>query len=139
MDTSQQTRRMGSMGSTSQMMPAGSIIGRDVKNRQDESLGKIKDVMIDLSNGSIVYAVLSFGGTLGVGDKLFAVPWNSLKMPSMAAQGMAGQGMMGGMMERDAFVLDVSRSRLEGMQGFDKDHWPMSADRSFMVGEDVSV
>jgi PRC-barrel domain len=47
-------------------------------NRQKEDLGTIEHLMIDLENGRVAYAVLSFGGFLGMGDKLFAIPWSAL-------------------------------------------------------------
>jgi sporulation protein YlmC with PRC-barrel domain len=54
------------------------VIGRKVVNPQGENLGKVEEIMIDAIPGRVAYAVLSFGGLLGVGDKLFAVPWNAL-------------------------------------------------------------
>ena len=55
------------------------ITGDKVINMAGEHLGKIEDLMIDLGNGRIAYAVLSFGGFLGFGNKLFAVPWEALQ------------------------------------------------------------
>ena len=53
------------------------VIGSKVVNRENEDLGKIKDLVLDAGAGRIAYAVLSFGGFLGVGDKYFAIPWNA--------------------------------------------------------------
>jgi sporulation protein YlmC with PRC-barrel domain len=92
------------------------MIGDDVKNPQGESLGKIEEIMIDQSNGHVAYAVLSFGGFLGMGDKLFAVPWSSLRLnPS-----------------DHSFLFDVDKERLEDAPGFDKDNWPKSPDQAFI-------
>lgn len=55
------------------------VVGKKVENEHGENLGKIEDVVLDASRGQIVYAVLSFGGILGIGDKLFAIPWTALK------------------------------------------------------------
>lgn len=60
----------------------------------------------------MAYAVLSFGGFLGVGDKLFAVPWHALELDP----------------DNKCFVLDVEKDRLKNAPGFDKDHWPSMAD-----------
>ena len=53
---------------------ASDLIGMDVRNQQNEKLGDIKDLVVDLPSGKISYAVLSVGGFLGIGDKLIAVP-----------------------------------------------------------------
>ena len=88
----------------------------DVVNAQGEDLGDLKDLMVDLDTGSIAYAVLSFGGVLGMGNKLFAVPFESLRTDT----------------ERERLVLDVPKARLEQAPGFDEDHWPEHADHSFL-------
>ncbi|HYG31471.1 MAG TPA: PRC-barrel domain-containing protein, partial [Methylophilaceae bacterium] len=62
------------------LMGADTLIGNDVANHKDEDLGDIKEIMLDVPNGRIAYAVLSFGGFLGMGNKLFAVPWEALKL-----------------------------------------------------------
>jgi sporulation protein YlmC with PRC-barrel domain len=62
------------------LMGADTLIGNDVYNTADESLGTIKELMIDMSSGKISYAVLSYGGFLGMGDRLFAVPWQALRL-----------------------------------------------------------
>jgi hypothetical protein len=56
-------------------MGADTLIGNDVVNQDDEELGDINEIMLDMRNGRVVYAVLSFGGFLGMGEKLFAAPW----------------------------------------------------------------
>lgn len=67
-------------GPCPRLMGADTLIGNDVCNRKGEKLGDIKEIMLDTSNGNVCYAVMSFGGFLGMGDKLFAVPWNALKL-----------------------------------------------------------
>jgi len=67
--------------------------------------------MIDLSNGKVAYAVLSFGGFLGLGDKLFAIPWQALQLR----------------VHEHAFTLNVSKETLERAEGFDKDNWPITS------------
>lgn len=94
------------------VLSATTVIHDDVKNRAGEDLGKIEDVMLDVNNGRISYAVLSFGGFLGMGDKLFAIPWPALDLNT----------------EEKCFYLDVDKERLENAPGFDKNHWPNMAD-----------
>jgi sporulation protein YlmC with PRC-barrel domain len=93
------------------------LVGVKVYNRGNEDLGKIEDLVIDPSTGRIRYAVLSFGGLFGVGDKLFAVPWNDLKLVTK------GTTSAGTTME-DHYVLNVTKDALKNAPGFDKNHWP---------------
>jgi sporulation protein YlmC with PRC-barrel domain len=91
-----------------QVLSASSIIGEKVVNPAGEQLGAIKELMIDLDDGHVAYAVLSFGGFLGMGDKLFAIPWEALMLDP----------------EAHAVILDVDKETLKNAPGFDKDHWP---------------
>ncbi len=100
------------------LMGADTLVGNDVCNRKGEVLGDIKEIMLDTSNGNVCYAVLSFGGFLGMGEKLFAVPWNALRLDTLNKR----------------FELDMEKDRLEKAPGFDKDDWPDMADPSW-VGE----
>src|SRR5450756_321073 len=68
------------------VLAADTLTGDKVVNHQKEDLGKIEHLMIDLANGRIAYAVLSFGGFLGMGDKLFAIPWSALKVDTVEKQ-----------------------------------------------------
>ena len=85
-----------------------SIIGSTVCNGVGENLGKIEDIVIDTRNDRIAYAVLSFGGVLGIGEKYFAVPWHTLKFNATDQRA----------------VLEIDRQRLENAPGFDKQDWP---------------
>jgi len=105
--------------STTRVLSASTLTGDNVVNRQNEDLGKIEDLMIDLENGRVAYAVLSFGGFLGMGDKLFAIPWSTLRVDTVEKR----------------FVLDVDKKKLELAPGFDKAKWPNMADRRW--GGDV--
>ena len=104
-------------GPVPQFMGANWPIGEDVYNTKGEKLGDIKEVMLDVEKGSVAYAVLSFGGFLGVGDKLFAVPWNALTLRLETLD--------------KRFILDVEKEQLESAPGFDKDNWPDMADESW--------
>jgi hypothetical protein len=97
------------------VLTAGTLVGDRVRNPASEDLGKIEEIMIDLPTGKVAYAVLSFGGFLGIGDKLFAVPWSALTVDEGEHQ----------------FVIDIAKSVLENAPGFDRNNWPDMADPSF--------
>lgn len=103
------------MTTAPRFLSASTLSGDPIRNPQGEALGDLKDVMIDTSTGRVAYAVLSFGGVFGLGDKLFAVPWESLAVDG----------------ENKCLVLNVSKERLKDAPGFDKDHWPNFADQAF--------
>ncbi|PKQ29152.1 MAG: photosystem reaction center subunit H [Actinobacteria bacterium HGW-Actinobacteria-10] len=86
-----------------------------VYNMQREKIGKIEDYMLDLDRGCVEYAVLSFGGFLGIGEKLFAIPWQSMTLDT----------------ENRAWLVDVSEERLKQAPGFDKDNWPDMGEASY--------
>jgi uncharacterized protein YrrD len=96
-------------------MSASTLTGDNVVNAAGEDLGRIQDIMLDTPTGRVAYAVLSFGGFLGMGDKLFAIPWDQLSLDE----------------ENKRFVLNVNRAKLENAPGFDKDNWPDMADPSW--------
>jgi sporulation protein YlmC with PRC-barrel domain len=60
------------------VLAASTLAGDSVRNSAGEDLGKLDEIMIDIPSGRVAYAVLSFGGVLGMGNKLFAVPWSLL-------------------------------------------------------------
>lgn len=97
------------------LMGADTLIGNEVYNHQDEDLGDIKEIMLDMSNGKVSYAVLSFGSFLGMGEKLFAVPWQALTLDT----------------ENKRFVLNAHKEKLKDAPGFDKDNWPDMADATW--------
>jgi sporulation protein YlmC with PRC-barrel domain len=100
------------------LMSTGSLTGNDVYNRDGEDLGDVKDFMIDMATGKIAYAVLSYGGLLGMGDKLFAVPWAALTLDTVNKR----------------FTLNVNKDTLADAPGFDKDHWPSMSDKTWAGG-----
>ena len=109
-------RKENSTGPGPALMGADTLIGDDVYNHQDEKLGDIKEIMLDIGNGTVAYAVLSFGGVLTVGEKLFAVPWHALKLDTVNKR----------------FLLDVDKDSLKNAPGFDKDDWPDMADQTWI-------
>ncbi len=97
------------------LMGADTLIGNDVYNDQDEDIGEIKEIMLDMETGKVCYAVLSFGSFLSMGEKLFAVPWNALRLDT----------------KNKRFILNVEKNRLKDAPGFDKSDWPNMADQSW--------
>jgi sporulation protein YlmC with PRC-barrel domain len=97
------------------VLAASTLAGDSVRNAAGEDLGTIDEIMIDIPTGRVAYAVLSFGGFLGMGDKLFAVPWTALKVDE----------------DDKCFVLNVDKKTIENAPGFDKDNWPDMSDTSW--------
>jgi hypothetical protein len=87
------------------------MIGNKVLNPTGEQLGVIKDLVIDLDDAQVAYAVLSFGGLLGLGDKLFAIPLEALTFDAKA----------------ETVILDIDKEVLKKAPGFDRNHWPDDA------------
>ena len=107
-----------SVGPGPELMGADTLSGNDVYNQKDEDLGDIKEIMLNMRTGRVSYAVLSYGGFLGMGEKLFAVPWEALTLDT----------------KNKRFVLNVDKDRLANAPGFDKEQWPNMADQSWAEG-----
>src|SRR5215468_259363 len=99
------------------LIRGNSFIGANVENPQGQNLGDIKDIVIDRASGRIAYAVVSFGGFLGMGEKLFAVPWGAFSQKA----------------DKDTFVLAVDKERLKNAPGFDAHNWPQMASREWVT------
>ena len=100
------------------------LLSLAVYGTENEKLGKIEDLVLDPSSGKISYAVLSFGGILGMGDKYFAVPWNDMRVFYKGATSAGTQ--------KEVYcTLDVSKEALKNAPGFDKNQWPNFADQTF--------
>lgn len=97
------------------VLSTAAILGDSVVNRAGESLGKIEEIMLDLEKGRVAYAILSFGGFLGMGEKLFAVPFEALKLDA----------------SREHFMLDVDKDVLKKAPGFDRSNPPVASDRTW--------
>jgi len=89
-------------------LSAKTIIGDKVMNNENEHLGEIHDIMIDVRTGKIEYYVIEFGGFLGIGEKFFAIPFHLLSVDP----------------EHKVFRFHESRETLRKAPGFDKHHWP---------------
>ena len=97
------------------VLSASTLENEKVVNAAGENLGEMEDYMIDLDNGRIAYCVLSFGGFLGMGDKLFMVPWGALTLDTV----------------NKCFILNVDKETLKNAPGFDKDNWPDTTSPEF--------
>ena len=97
---------------------ASDLMGKSVQNAHGERLGEVQDLAIDAERGRVVYAVLSFGGFLGMGEKWFAIPSGALTLPDDCRH----------------FVLAVEKDRLKNAPGFDKDRWPSMGDSTWGLG-----
>lgn len=100
------------------LMGANTLTGNDVYNEMEEHLGNIKEIMLDTHSGNVRYAVLSSGGFLSMGEKLFAVPWSALTLDT----------------ENKRFMLNVELERFKNAPGFDKEQWPNMADTAWEEG-----
>lgn len=99
----------------SRVLSASTLSGDDVYDTKGEKLGSIKEIMLDIENGKVCYVVLSFGGFLSLGEKLFAVPWSALTVD----------------IDNKRFVMDTDEERLKEAPGFDADNWPNMADTTW--------
>jgi len=108
-------RREISNGPGPDVMAANTLDGDTVLSADGDDVGKIKEIMLDVQGGRVAYAVLSSGGFLGIGDKLLAIPWSALTLDT----------------EGKCFVLDATSAAIKSAPGFDKDHWPTMADRTW--------
>ncbi len=105
------------------------LMGLNLQNSQGESVGEIKDIVLDANSGKINYAVVTYGGFLGMGNKLFAVPFQAFRVQVDPDE----------LEDRDddideddyVMVLDVTQQQLEGQVGFDEDNWPDMADKKW--------
>ena len=98
------------MRNSVRVLSASTLTGDDVTNPTGEDLGTLEDIMIDINSGRVAFAVVSFGGFLGSGDKLFAIPWGALSVDT----------------EEHVLVLNVDRRTLENAPGFERGNWPLT-------------
>lgn len=107
--------------SMQQVSRASKIIGTTVKNANGDKLGDIKELVVNPESGQVVYAVVSYGGVLGLGDKLFAVPWKALLWTQ----------------DKEHYILNIDKTTLKNAPGFDKTHWPDSASKWDQQREEI--
>jgi hypothetical protein len=100
---------------TSTLISSDKVEGTAVYNRAGEKLGSIHTLMIDKTSGKVAYAVMSFGGFLGIGDRYHPLPWSVLDYET-------SQG---------GYVVDLDRSKLEGAPTYGTSETPNWSDRSW--------
>jgi sporulation protein YlmC with PRC-barrel domain len=112
--------RTGHEGDATEGLPlrVSALMGRKVRNPQGEDLGRVEDVVLR-PDATVSYVVLAYGGILGVGEKLLAVPWNEVHW----AEG-----------ERHV-LMNVARERFDELEGFDRDNWPVEPDFAAFMTE----
>jgi hypothetical protein len=104
-------RRRGE-GPGPEIMGASTLTGDAVEDLSGQTIGRIREIMLDVPAGRIAYAVLAFEPSSSGQGKLFAVPWPALRLDA----------------QRRRFVIEADRQRLEQAPGFDPQHWPTLAE-----------
>jgi sporulation protein YlmC with PRC-barrel domain len=102
------------------LVRASQMIDKAVYNSQQEQIGTIGDVVLDAKTGKIKYVALSSGGFLGLGDSMFAVPYEAFTTQIQD--------------EEKVCVLNVTQEQLENAKGFDQEKWPNQPDATWMTG-----
>jgi sporulation protein YlmC with PRC-barrel domain len=97
------------------LISASKVQGTNVYNTQGESLGEIYDVMIDKLSGKIAYAVMSFGGFLGIGNRYHPLPWSTLKYDT----------------RQGGYVVGLTKQQLEGAPTYASNETPAWGDRAY--------
>lgn len=106
---------MGRLDTSGTLIGADKVAGTPVYNAEGENLGSIHDIMIDKQTGRVAYAVMSFGGFLGMGEEYHPLPWETLKYDP-------GQG---------GYVVHLTREQLEGAPHFSEEEAPHWGDRAY--------
>lgn len=94
---------------------ASRVTGTKVYNAQNESLGTIEDVVIGKVDGKAKYAIMSFGGFLGIGEEYHPVPWDQLTYST----------------DKGGYVVNLTKEQLEGAPRYASGSEPDYADRSY--------
>jgi len=97
---------------TGSLIAADKVNGTTVYNPNGEKLGEIEDIMIDKASGRAIYAIMSFGGFLGIGEKHHPIPWSTLKYDR----------------QLEGYVVDMTREQLEGAPAYDTDELDWTPD-----------
>lgn len=94
------------------LMSTGTLCTDRVINRRGELLGTVRELLLDVERGCIAYVVMAYGGFMGLGERLFALPWSALELDADGA----------------CLILDADRSSFDTAPAFDKEHWPSAPD-----------
>lgn len=101
---------------SNEVVKTADVIGKSVIGVDNDKLGKIEEIVIDKVSGQVRYAVLSFGGFMGMGSDFYALPWAMFDYQD----------------DEDAFKINVSKEKLKSATGFNKDEWPDFADEEWI-------
>ena len=103
------------VASTHRVLAVSTLRGTRVHNFAGEVLGKVDEFVVDLGSGRISYVVLSLGGFLRIGDKLFPVPWELFSTRA----------------ENHEFFLDMDKQMLLDAPSFERTRWPDMEDAAW--------
>jgi hypothetical protein len=111
----QTVRETSDVRETTRLISSEKVTGTSVENTRGDSLGNIEEIMIDKISGQVGYAVLKYGSFLGMGGKLFALPWDQLKYDT----------------SRDAYLVDIPEERLKDAPSYDEGTEPNWGDPQY--------
>lgn len=100
---------------TASPVKASNIIGTAIINAEGKDLGNVKEIVIDRATGKVAYIAVAFGGFLGMGEKLFAIPFNAFNYDNT----------------EEKYILNIAREKLESAEGFDADTWPSMSEEKW--------
>ena len=100
---------------TDRLISSDKAVGTAVYNRQGEHLGSVDNLMIDKYSGQVAYAVMSFGGFLGMGESYHPLPWRTLTYDT----------------RKGGYVVDIDRKRLETAPSYTSSTTPNWSDRTY--------
>jgi hypothetical protein len=106
---------MEAVQETGSLIAADKVQGTSVYNNAGETLGSIEDLMIDKPSGKVVYAIMAFGGFLGIGNQYHPLPWSILHYDP----------------DKGGYVVNLDKRQLEGAPAYDVDKEPDWNDRSY--------
>ena len=106
---------MDSPDETTSLISAGKVQGTDVYNTEGAMLGRIYDVMLDKRSGRIAYAIMEFGGILGIGTKYHPLPWQTLKYDT----------------RQQGYVVGLTEEALKGAPAYSAEAAPAWGDRGY--------
>ena len=98
------------------IVPTSRLGSYDVVNREGQDLGQVQNFMLDMKHGRVSFVVVSFGGTLGLSDKWFALPWEMLRWEPADKK----------------FIANLPPEALDQAPGIDKHKWPHEVDLSWL-------
>jgi hypothetical protein len=106
---------MENLSESNSLIGADKVQGTPVYSAEGDHLGEIHEIMIDKLSGNVAYAVMSFGGFLGMGEKYHPLPWSALDYETDAG----------------GYVVNLSREQLEGGPSYEREATPRWGDRDY--------